>query len=173
MAKLIVVMGVSGCGKSSVAKGLAERLGGDFFDADDFHSPDNVAKMAAGQALDDADRAGWLQTLATLLRRQHDRARTTILACSALKESYRQTLRVTHDVRFLFLEGDYELITARMAQRPGHFMKPGMLASQFATLEVPASGPGTDVFTLEISDSVSTIVERAADFFLRTESGQR
>ena len=157
--KTIIVMGVSGCGKSTVAEALAQRLGGDYFDADAYHPPANVDKMARGVPLTDEDRAGWLDTLAALLRDGESRGRTTVLACSALKERYRQVLRVSPSVRFAYLKGTFEVIEARMKARPGHFMKSEMLRSQFAALEEPATGPGTDVVELDVTQPVETIVD--------------
>jgi gluconokinase len=138
-AKGLIVMGVAGCGKTSVGEALAARLGWDFFDADDFHPPENVAKMAAGIPLDDADRAPWLAALHDLLARTLNAGRHPILACSALKQSYRDTLvRGNDGMRIVYLAGGYDLIFARMKQRPAHYMKPGMLQSQFDALEEPA-----------------------------------
>lgn len=162
---IFIVMGVSGCGKSSVAEGLAQRLGGDYYDADAYHPAENVAKMSQGIPLTDADRAGWLAVLAQLLKDGEARGRTTVLACSALKEAYRNVLRVSPDVRFVYLRGTFELIDARMRARANHFMNPGLLASQFQTLEEPACGPGTDAWAADITLSVDNIVDQAVDYF--------
>jgi gluconokinase len=144
-----------------VAEALARRLGGEFFDADAYHPPANVDKMAAGVPLTDADRAGWLATLAGLLTDRCRPDQVTVLACSALKESYRQVLRVSAQVRFLYLQGSPEVIEARLRSRAGHFMKPGMLASQLATLEEPACGPGTDAWCADLTLPVEAIVDQA------------
>lgn len=159
--RIVVVMGVSGCGKSTVAEVLARRLGGEYLDADAYHPPANVDKMTAGIPLTDADRAGWLATLAGLLTERCGPGQVTVLACSALKESYRQVLRVSARVRFLYLKGAPEVIEARLRSRPGHFMKPGMLASQLAALEEPACGPGTDAWCVDLTLPVETIVDQA------------
>jgi len=165
---VFVVMGVSGCGKSTVAEALAERLDGDFLDADDFHSPSNIEKMRQGIALTAEDRRGWLASLADALTERAQQERPTILACSALRESYRQVLRVHADVRFVYLKGSFEVIEARMRSRKGHFMNPALLKSQFALLEEPACGPGTDGIAVDVTLSVESIVDQtlAASPFL-------
>jgi gluconokinase len=132
----LVVMGVSGCGKTTLGRALAERLGAAFVDADDLHPVANVAKMAAGQPLTDADRWPWLDLVAQALR---DRA-PVVVACSALRRAYRDRLRRAGDVRFLHLAAPQEVIAGRLAARQGHFMPPGLLTSQYATLEPPPPG---------------------------------
>jgi len=142
----LIVMGVAGSGKTSVGKALAARLGWDFFDADDFHPPENIAKMAAGVPLDDADRAPWLAALHDLLESTLRAGRHPILACSALKERYREELMKGNDgIRVVYLKGGYDLILSRMAARAGHYMKPGMLRSQFDALEEPADAIRADI----------------------------
>lgn len=132
-----VVMGVSGCGKSTVARALAESAGGVYLDADDFHPPANKDKMAAGHPLTDEDRWGWLDALNRELKARAQEK--TFLACSALREIYREKLKAgLPDLRFIYLKGSKELIRQRLADRQGHFMPPGLLESQFATLEEPA-----------------------------------
>ena len=129
----IVVMGVSGCGKSTVGKALAEHLGRPFFDADDFHPEANVAKMSAGQPLDDADRRPWLDRLAELLRDEPE----AVLACSALKRAYRDQLaQHTDDVTFVHLHAERDAIAKRMSDR-AHFFPAELLDTQFAALEPP------------------------------------
>ena len=155
---IYIVMGVSGSGKSTVAEALAARVGGVFLDADAYHSPENVAKMSQGIPLTYADRAGWLAALAQELKNRAG-TRPVVMACSALKEAYRRILRVSPDVRFVYLQGSFEVIEARMKARPGHFMKAGMLESQFRTLEEPATGPGTSTLAVDVRLSVSEIVE--------------
>src|SRR5512133_642162 len=126
-----IVMGVSGCGKTTVGKLLAERLGWDFYDADDFHPPANIAKMAAGIPLNDDDRAPWLAKLHDLITTCLKENRPGVLACSALKERYRQILLASNDAtRIVYLKGSFDLIQERMSARAGHYMKPGMLKSQ-------------------------------------------
>ena len=134
-----IVMGVSGCGKSTVGEQLAPRLGLPFYDGDAFHSAANIDKMSHGTPLTDDDRRDWLATLATKLG-EWEAAGGAILACSALKESYRTTLQsgVTSPIHWVFLDGPRELLLARMGGRKGHYMHADMLASQLATLERPA-----------------------------------
>jgi gluconokinase len=148
---IVVVMGVSGSGKSTVGALLAERLGVEFLDADEFHPPANVAKMAAGVPLTDEDRAPWLQRLNAELRKRKD----VVMACSALKESYRRTLAQGVDCRFVHLRGPIELIRARMQERRHRYMPASLLESQFATLEPPA-----DAIAVDIADTRERCVER-------------
>jgi gluconokinase len=144
--RFILVMGVSGSGKTSVGQALASRLGWDFYDADDFHPPANLAKMAGGIPLDDGDRAPWLDALHDLISRCLAEDRPGVLACSALKERYRlRLLEDNHALRIVYLKGSYDLIWSRMSARPGHFMKPAMLQSQFDALEEPAGALTADV----------------------------
>ena len=134
---VVILMGVSGSGKTTVGRLLAERTGATFYDADDFHTPANVEKMRAGVPLTDEDRRPWLDALRALVASCLERGERAVLACSALKEKYRERLRVDGRVRFVYLEGDYELIEQRLKNRRGHFMKREMLKSQFETLEEP------------------------------------
>jgi len=155
---LVVVLGVSGCGKSTVAEALSQQLGAEFFDADAFHPAANVQKMADGAALTDEDREPWLGALADLLRKQGDAGKPTVLACSALKRAYRQRLRVHPGVRFAYLHGSFELIQSRLDARQGHFMKSSLLESQFRTLEEPGDDEKTDTWTVEIDRTVKAVV---------------
>jgi len=156
-----IVMGVSGCGKSSICKALAENLGWDFHDADDFHPPANVAKMASGIPLDDSDRAPWLDSLHDLISSSLTQNRPGVLACSALKERYRQQLMKGNDgVQLVYLKGSYDLIWSRMIARKDHWMKPHMLQSQFTTLEEPANALTVDI-SLSIDEIVQDILEYA------------
>ena len=151
-----IIMGVSGCGKSTIARLLAEKLGWDFLDADDFHSPENISKMKSGIPLNDSDRAPWLASLNKALLSTLKAGRHPVLACSALKESYRATLcRGTNGLQFIYLKGEYDLIWSRISQRKGHYMKPEMLQSQFETLEEPV-----DTLALDISLTPEEIVEK-------------
>jgi len=153
--RFFIVMGVSGCGKSSVGEKLAEYLGWDFYDADDFHPPANVAKMASGIPLDDLDRAPWLASLNELISASLKAGQPGVLACSALKERYRQRLMEGNaGVQIVYLKGSYDLIWSRMEKRTDHYMKPHMLKSQFETLEEP-----TSALTIDISMSVDDIVQ--------------
>jgi gluconokinase len=139
----VVVMGVSGCGKSEVGQRLAARLGLPLVEGDNYHPPANIEKMRSGIALTDEDRAGWLDALARELAR---RPQGAVLACSALKKSYRDRLRAaTPHLRFVHLELTQEEAQARVAARPGHFYPPSLVASQFAALEDPRGEPGVVV----------------------------
>lgn len=137
-AQKIVVMGVSGCGKSSVGAALAEKLGTSYVDGDDLHPATNIAKMSAGQPLNDDDRWPWLALVGESLARSEG---TAIIGCSALKRVYRDAIRskVSEPVLFIHLAGSKELIAGRMGHRSGHFMPGSLLDSQFATLEPPQS----------------------------------
>ncbi|GAB4491884.1 MAG: gluconokinase [Anaerolineales bacterium] len=154
--RFFVIMGVSGSGKTAVGQALAQKLGWDFFDADDFHPPKNIAKMAAGIPLDDSDRAPWLDALHDLISASLKAGRPGVLACSALKERYRQRLLEDNPgTQIVYLKGSYELILQRMEARAGHYMKPAMLQSQFETLEEPQNA-----LTVDIAAPLSAIVEK-------------
>ncbi|AEG43512.1 gluconokinase [Isoptericola variabilis] len=132
----VVVMGVAGSGKTTVATLLAARLGVEYAEADEFHSPENIAKMSAGTPLTDADRAPWLAAIRDWLTAEADAGRPGVVTCSALKRSYRDVLRSARGrVRFVHLTGTPELLAERMAHRSGHFMPTSLLPSQLATLE--------------------------------------
>lgn len=135
---IVIVMGVCGCGKSTLAAAIAASKGWLFLDADDFHPPANRAKMQSGTPLDDSDRAGWLDTLAGELAKQRAAGRSVVLACSALKQAYRDRLAQAVPFRLIHLTGDRATLAARLASRQGHFMNPALLDSQLATLEPPA-----------------------------------
>jgi 6-phosphogluconate dehydrogenase len=149
------IIGVSGSGKTSVGKSLAHKLNIPFFDADDFHSPENVAKMAAGQPLTDDDRTSWLSALNAKACEQHKAGSGAVFACSGLKERYRETLQASlaNHTQWVFLKGSYELIFERMKQRINHYMPAGLLKSQFETLEEPQYG-----LTVDIEQPVDEIV---------------
>ena len=154
---LVVVMGVTGSGKSTVGIALAERLGVPFADADDFHSPENVAKMRAGTPLDDNDRLPWLRAIAAWLREQRD----AVVTCSALKRAYRDILRDgAPDVLFLHLDGDKETVRQRVAGRAGHFMPSSLVDSQFAALEPLAADERGVV--VDFARPVAEIVDEVA-----------
>jgi gluconokinase len=147
-------MGVSGCGKSTVARRLAEAVGGDWLDADDFHSAENKAKMSHGIPLTDDDRWPWLDRLNEELRAA-DKEKPLFLACSALKQRYRDRLRNgLPDLRFIYLKGSFELIRSRLAHRSNHFMPAKLLESQFADLEEP-----TAAIVLDISETLDQMIE--------------
>ena len=156
MTAPIVVMGVSGSGKSTVGAALAQRLRFPFADADDFHPPANIAKMTAGEALNDDDRHPWLEALGEWLHTQC--AVGGVMSCSALKRRYRDQLR-SHcpEVQFLHLSGTPETIGARQASRPGHFMPASLLLSQFETLE-PLEDDETGV-TIDVDQSIDSIID--------------
>jgi gluconokinase len=148
-------MGVSGCGKSTVGRALAKRLGWEFYDADDFHPPANLAKMAAGIPLDDKDRAPWLATMHDLIAACLARQAPGVLACSALKERYREALLAGNSgTEIVYLRGSYDLILPRMAARTGHCMRAELLESQFEDLEEPAGA-----LTIDAALPVDQIVE--------------
>jgi gluconokinase len=154
----LVVMGVSGSGKSTIADGLADRLGWTYEDGDRFHPASNVAKMSAGQPLTDQDRWPWLLAIAEEIDRVCAAGESAVIACSALKRTYRDILvHERNDVRIIYLKGTQELIASRLAQRKGHFMPPGLLASQFKTLEPP--GASENPVTVSIDASVGAIVD--------------
>lgn len=136
-ARLIIVMGVSGAGKSTIGEALAHRLEVPFIDADDLHPRSNVEKMRSGVALVDADRWPWLEIVADAMRKAADTNGSVVCACSALRRIYRDRLRqrADEDVAFVLLDGDHAVIAARQANRPGHYMPASLLQSQFATLE--------------------------------------
>jgi gluconokinase len=151
---VILVMGTTGAGKSTVGKLLAERLGWPFLDADDFHPPANIEKMKRGIPLTDADRGPWLGNIHTELVRLAAAGRNVVLACSALKQGYRDTLAAGLDLRVVYLRGSYEEMRRHILARHGHFAGEAILAGQFADLEEP-----TDALALRVSDSPEQLVE--------------
>ncbi|MBB1360850.1 gluconokinase [Shewanella sp. SR44-4] len=158
--KCIIVMGVCACGKSSVGELLAKMMNATFVDGDDLHPQANIEKMARGEPLNDADRAPWLSRIGDLALEFNNQNKTVIIGCSALKKSYRDLIRQgNQQVGFLYLQGSYELILARIMARKGHFMKQNMVDSQFATLEEPTNEPL--VVTVDINASITDIVKQA------------
>src|SRR6202046_5868059 len=154
----LIVMGVAGSGKSTIAESLAGRLGWIYQDGDTFHPASNVAKMSAGHPLTDEDRWPWLQAIADEIDRVCGLGQHAVIACSALKRAYRDVLvHGRSDVRMVFLKGTQQLIANRLARRKGHFMPPGLLASQFKTLEPP--GIDESPVTVSIEPSVDAIVD--------------
>lgn len=155
MGSPVVVMGVSGSGKSTVGAALAQRMRVPFADADDFHPSANIAKMSAGHALDDDDRYPWLESIGQWLADHHAGG---VMSCSALKHKYRDQLRQhCPGVTFLYLSGSVEVIRRRQASRPGHFMPAALLDSQFATLE--PLGPDEVGIAIDVDQSIDAIVD--------------
>ena len=142
---IAVLMGVCGSGKTVVGEALAADLGWPFFDGDDFHPPANVAKMAAGTPLVDADRWPWLDRLAAEMKAVNDSGGDAVLACSALRQIYRDRIARAGEVRFVYMKGDRDTIAARLASRQHRYMPATLLASQLATLEEPAAAIVVDV----------------------------
>jgi gluconokinase len=150
---IVIIMGTTGSGKTTIGTLLAKRQGWEFVDADDFHPPANVEKMKHGIPLTDADREPWLKALHDRIVEWNREARNVVLACSALKKSYRDELRASPNVKFVYLKGSYELFSQRVLARKGHFAKQDLLASQFATLEEP-----TDAITVDAAPPPEQIV---------------
>lgn len=145
MATVFIIMGVSGCGKTTIGKTLADKLGIPFFDGDDFHPQSNIDKMKKGNALNDDDRKPWLEILATNIQ-SWETEKGAVLACSALKENYRMLLSSkVNNLNWVFLKGSFATIESRMRKRANHYMKSTLLQSQFDTLEVPNYGLHLDI----------------------------
>lgn len=155
---VFILMGVSGSGKSAVANAVAQRLEAAFLDGDFLHPRANINKMAAGQALNDEDRAPWLQALNDAVFAMQRTNAVSLIVCSALKQRYRDMLRDgnTH-LSFIYLQGDFALIESRLLARKGHFFKPQMLVSQFAALEEPTTEE-RDVYAIDISQPLDGVV---------------
>ena len=166
---VVVLMGVAGSGKTTIGRLLSQELGWKFYDADDFHPHANVEKMSRGVPLNDADRIPWLEALRDLIKLCLERGESAVLACSALKEHYRQYLLIDERVKLVYLKGDFDLIQERLKSRRGHFMKPEMLDSQFGALEEPAQGLHVD-----ISSPPEEIIEAIKNWLgiLKTAGGQ-
>lgn len=163
--RVLVIMGVSGCGKTAVGRAVAQQWGADFQDADDWHTEEAVAKMAAGHALTDEDRAPWLERLRQKVIAATPAEGRTVLACSALRRRYREALRNGQEgVQFVFLEGTQDLIASRMAARKGHYMPTTLLDSQFAALEVP--GPD-EAISISINQPLEKVVADVLNVVVR------
>lgn len=159
--KVIIIMGVAGCGKTTIGKNVASKLSIPFFDADDFHSKQNIDKMTSGVALTDADRAPWLTTLANKIV-EWSEGGGAVLACSALKETYRQQLMKPSagQLNWVYLKAEIEIIKDRLAQRKNHFFNPNILETQFRDLEPPQYG-----FVVSIDKAPDLIVEEILSYF--------
>jgi gluconokinase len=144
-------MGVTGAGKTTVGELLAQQLGWEFADADNFHSPTNIEKMSRGIALTDEDRAPWLQAIHVAMAQRTAAGRDVVLACSALKLAYRRTLREGLEMRIIYLRGSQEYIVSRLTHRSGHYATGSLVASQFADLEEPGAAEGVLVVGIERS----------------------
>jgi len=156
---IVLLMGVSGSGKTTVGKLLASNLGWKFEDADGFHSPANITKMSQGTPLTDEDRLPWLANMASAIRDWLNHSENVILACSALKQRYRDQLLIDQQVKLVYLRGSFELILSRMQQRGSHYMKPDMLRSQFEALQEPQDAITVDI-TPPPADLASEIERR-------------
>jgi len=153
---IVVLMGVSGSGKTTVGRRLANALGWDFFDGDDFHPERNVEKMASGRPLTDADREPWLRAIRDFIHDRLEEGKPAVVACSALKDAYRDVLRDGNEgLRVVYLKGSYDLIRQRMEARTDHFFDADMLQSQFDALEPPDAD---EVLTVSVDASPDAIV---------------
>jgi gluconokinase len=162
---IVILMGVSGSGKTTIATALATANHWQCFDADDFHTAVNKAKIARNEPLTDTDRLPWLQTLRSQIRQWLDSEQTTVLACSALKRSYRDLLGGNAPVvKFVYLKGSYDLIAKRLRERKEHFAKEELLKSQFETLEEPSSD---EAIQIEIDSRSDPLGERDTDSIVR------
>ena len=155
---IVIIMGVTGAGKTTIGVLLAQQLGWKYADADDFHSAANKEKMSRGVALTDADREPWLRAIHDALAQWEASGQNAVLACSALKHSYRKMLREGLRVEFVYLRGTAELILSRLQQRKGHYATGDLVASQFAALEEPK-----DAYIVDIADEPPTIVKKITD----------
>ena len=166
---IVTIFGVSGAGKTTVGKLLARELGWRFIEADDFHPAANIEKMRSGHPLTDGDRWPWLDCLRKQIEQLLSAGENAVLACSALKRAYRDRLRVSLEVKFVFLRGDYALVEKRLRSRRGHFMDANLLQSQFDDLEEPH--PDENVLTIELGRTPEEIVERIKTKLNLTDSG--
>ena len=153
----MIIFGVSGAGKTTIAEFLARQLGQHFYEADDFHSQANIEKMHRGIPLIDEDRWPWLERLRELIERSVAANESAVLACSALKRAYRECLRLNNQVKFVFLRGDYALVEEQVRRRHSHFMNPALLQSQFDDLEEPK--PDEDTLTIELGRTPRELVD--------------
>src|SRR3954447_10852460 len=152
---IVIICGVSGAGKTTVGKLLANELGWHFYEADDFHSRANIEKMHRGVPLTDQDRRSWLDRLREQIKRSLAAGENAVLACSALKQAYRDDLRVSNEVKFVLLRGDFAVVEKQLRSRPGHFMNPDLLQSQFDDLEEARSDE--HILTVELGGTPEEI----------------
>jgi gluconokinase len=155
---IVIVMGVTGAGKTTIGSLLAKELGWEFADADSFHSAANKEKMSRGIPLDDADREPWLEAIRAALLQWSAERRNVVLACSALKKSYRERLKIGPEVKFVYLKGSYEVIRERLLSRHGHFATEKILSSQFEALEEPE-----DAIVVDVGKTPEEIVSEIRD----------
>lgn len=166
---IIIIFGVSGAGKTAVGKLLAHQIGWRFIEADDFHSAANIEKMRSGHPLTDEDRWPWLKRLREQIEQSLAAGENAVLACSALKRAYRDRLRVSDEIKFVFLCGDYAVVEKQLRSRHGHFMNSALLQSQFDDLEEPQSEE--NVLRIEWGQTPQQIVERIKTELNLTDSG--
>ncbi|MFC0267389.1 gluconokinase [Kushneria aurantia] len=160
ISRRVLIMGVSGSGKSTIGEAVAERIGCHYIDGDKYHPPENIRKMSSGHSLNDDDRRGWLEELARLFGRYREADETVLIGCSGLKRRYRDILREGDpQLTILFLKGEYDLILQRMQERQ-HFFSPEMLTSQFETLEAPGDD---EAIAIDISKSFDNVIDQCVE----------
>lgn len=156
----LIFMGVAGSGKTTVGKRIADQFGIPYYEGDDFHPSENIEKMSQGIPLTDADRAGWLEILSTLIAEKLDAGESGVLACSALKAAYREQLQIDPErIHFIYLRGEFDLIHSRLAARSDHYMPAELLKSQFDDLEEPS-----EIYTVDIARPLDAILEDVFSF---------
>jgi gluconokinase len=166
---ILILFGVSGAGKTTIGRLLATNLCWKFYDADDFHPQTSIARMRKGVALTEQERWPWLHNLRDLIEQQLTAKENAVLACSALRKTYRQYLRVSEEVQFVYLRGSYELIANQIQQRRGHFMDPALLRSQFETFEEPE--PTDGVLTIDLGRPSEELVDEIREKLLLKAQG--
>ena len=164
---IVVIFGVSGVGKTTVGKLVANDLGWKFYDSDDFHPQSNIEKMHRGQGLTDEDRRPWLERLGEQIKKSLSANENAVLACSALKKKYRDELRLSPEVKFVFLRAGREQVRSQLQNRHGHFFDPALLESQFADLEEPS--PGEDAIRVDVGGEPRDVANRV-EIILRDSS---